>query len=219
LDTTDRKLPRLTAFYIEYLKEHDTYKFVEQTAKYYNEAALIRLTGSRHPETRRAAAQLLGFLGTYQSNEVLGHLLKDPDRSVRLLAESSMKSIWTREGSDHQRHELHEIMRLIAMQQFGEAVRHANNLLDLYPLYIEARNQRAIALFAQQKFQESIEDSTIVLDLNPFHFGAAIGMGHAYLQLQNKDLAVACFQHALEINPNLDMIRRHLERLLQSRIR
>jgi tetratricopeptide (TPR) repeat protein len=161
-------------------------------------------------ETRRAAALMLGFVGTGQANDVLGRLLKDDDRSVRLIAESSLKSVWSREGSKEQRQKLYLVMRLVATQEYGEAISHANVLLDEFPFYVEARNQRAIALFALKKFEQSIEDNRIVLDLNPYHFGAAIGMGHAYLQLRDKLQAIECFQQALTINPNLETIRGHL---------
>lgn len=206
---------RLTGLYLKYLDRHDTASLVEQTSKYYEESTLWRLADSTDVETRRATALILGFIGTYDSNPILGRLLHDEDRSVRLLAENSIKNIWPRDASEFHRHELCEIMRLIQSQEFEEAVRKANILLEEAPLYAEARNQRAIALFALGEFQDSIEDGAIVLDMNPFHFGAMIGMGHAYLQLDNKELAIFCFQHALKINPNLESVRRHLARITQ----
>jgi tetratricopeptide (TPR) repeat protein len=216
MDSHSKQQPRLTTLYFDYLQQHNVRSFIEQAMKYYNESSLIRLTEAVCVETRRAAALTLGFVGTYQANDSLGHLLKDRDRTVRLLAEGSLKSVWSRDGSEEQRQGLYTVMRLIALQNFGEAVNLANILLDEYPFYVEARNQRAIALFALKKFEDSIEDSRMVLDLNPFHFGAAIGMGHAYLQLRNKPEAIECFQRALAINPNLEAVRRHLERLTQS---
>jgi len=219
MDSSKRQLPRLTAFYHVYLQQHDARKFIEQVMDYYNESSLIRLTDALCVETRRAAALALGFIGTYHANDVLGLLLKDQDRSVRLIAEGSLKSVWSREGSKAQRQELYAVMHLVVAHQFGSAVHRANILLDEYPLYVEARNQRAIALFALKKFEESIEDSKIVLELNPFHFGAAVGMGHSYLQLRDNRRAAECFQWALSINPNLESVRRHVERLTQSWLR
>ena len=213
MDSPNNHLPRLTTAYFAYTQKHDIRTFINHVTEHYNEASLIRLTGSLCAETRRAAALALGFVGTYQANAALGTLLKDRDRSVRLIAEGSLKSVWSRDGTEEQRHELYAVMRLIASQQFGSAVHRANILLDVYPLYVEARNQRAIASFALKKFEESIEDSRIVLDLNPYHFGAAVGMGHAYIQLGDVHRAVECFQRAMSINPNLESIRRHLERL------
>ena len=193
--------------------------FIDQITEHYNESSLIRLTGAMCVETRRAAAAALGFVGTYQANEALGRLLKDRDRNVRLISEGSLKSVWSRDGSESQRRQLYGIMRHIAAQQFGTALNRANVLLNEYPLYVEARNQRAIALFALKRFEKSIEDSRIALDLNPFHFGAAIGMAHAYMQLQDHQQAIECFQRALFINPNLESVRIHLEQLTQSWMR
>jgi len=218
MDSLDKPQPRLTTLYRAYVQEHDTRSLINQVTKYYSESALIRLTGAVCVDTRRAAAMMLGFVGTYQANDALGHLLTDRDRSVRLIAESSLKSVWSRDGSEEQRQQLYAIMRHIAAQEFGEAVNRANILLDESPLYIEARNQRAIALFALKKFEDSIEDSRMVLDLNPYHFGAAVGMGHAYLQLRDRQGAIDCFRQALAINPNLETVRQHLERLIQSRM-
>ena len=181
--------------------------------QYYDESTLMRLTLAECTQTRRAAALTLGFIGTYQANDSLGRLLKDQDRTVRLITENSLKLVWSRDGSEEQRQELYAVMRLIAAQNFGEAVSRANILLDEFPHFVEARNQRAIALFALKKFEESIEDSRIVLNLNPYHFGAMIGMGHAYLQLHDTLSAIECFQQALVINPNLEDIRRHLDHL------
>jgi len=214
LDSFDNQSPLLNTFYLTYRQRHDARTFINQTMQHYNESSLIRLTGALCAETRRAAALMLGFVGTYQANDALGRLLRDCDRSVRLIAESSLKLVWTRDGAEEQRQQLNHIMRLIADQEYGEAVRQANVLLDAYPFYAEAINQRAIALFALKQFEKSLEDCLAVLDLNPYHFGAAIGIGHAYLQLHDTSQAIEYFRLALTINPNLDKVRSHLERLM-----
>ena len=216
MDSLDRQQPRLATLYFAYLQQHDTRSFIHQVTQCYNESTLIRLTESVCVNTRRATALVLGFVGTYQANDSLGTLLKDRYRTVRLLAEGSLKMVWSRDGSEEQRQQLYVVMRLIGEHHFGEAVNQANMLLDEFPHYVEARNQRAIALFALKQFAESIEDSRAALELNPYHFGAAIGMGHAYLQLRDQSSAIECFQQALSINPNLDSVRCHLERLIQS---
>jgi len=218
LESDTLTIPRVAAFYLDYLKNHDMTAFVDKVARHYTQATLLRLASSLQVDTRRAVAIILGFVGTYEANSTLGELLHDPDRSVRLLAEGSIKSVWSRDGIEEHRQQLREIMRLISNQRFTDAIRLANNLLDENPLFAEVRNQRAIALFATGEFQDAIEDNAIVLDLNPFHFGAAIGMGHGYLQLKDEENAVICFQHALGINPNLESVRHHLERLTQQDI-
>ena len=211
----ESSLPRLTHSYLEYLQHFNTGKLLEDVAQCYTPSTVLRLACALQVETRRAVALVLGFIGTYDANSALGKMLRDPDRSVRLLAENSIKNVWPRDGSETQRHMLRQIMRNVNSLQFDEAVRLANILLEECPLYAEARNQRAIALFAMGDFQNAIEDGNIVLDLNPYHFGAAIGLGHAYKKLNDTESAVFYFQKALEINPNLESIRRHIERMVK----
>ena len=215
MDIYHESLPRLTHSYLEYLQHFDTSKLLEEVVCFYAPATVLRLAYADQVETRRAVALVLGFIGTYDANAVLGVMLRDPDRSVRLLAENSIKNVWPREGAETQRHALRQIMHNINTLQFDEAVRLANILLEEFPLYAEARNQRAIALFAMGDFQDAVEDGAIVLDLNPFHFGAAIGLGHAYKKMHDTDSAVFYFQKALDINPNLESIRRHIERMVK----
>ena len=208
---------RLTTLYFVYLQQYYARTFINETTRHYNEYSLICLTGSMYIKTRRAAAQVPGFAGTYQTNDVLECLLQDHDQSVRLITENRLKLVWSRGGSEKQRQELYVVMCLIVTHECGEAVNNANVLLDEFPLYVESRNQRAIALFALKKFEKSIEDSRIVMDLNPYHFGTVIGKGHAHLQFYDKSQAIECFQHALHVNPNLETIHRHVECLTQSR--
>ncbi|GHT30989.1 trfA protein [Planctomycetales bacterium] len=207
--------PRIAAFYLDYLHQHDLQRFLNQVNQYYTQPALLKICCSQHLNTRRAAAHILGFIGDYEANPQLGKMLNDSDRSVQLLAEASIKHVWTRFGNEQERRELRTVMRMISNQEYAEAIRVANILLETAPLFAEARNQRAIALFAVGDFQNAVEDTSIVLDLNPFHFGAAVGMGHSYLQLGNKDLAAECFRHALQINPCLESARCHLLRIEQ----
>ncbi|MGL6196206.1 MAG: hypothetical protein ACRC2T_15425, partial [Thermoguttaceae bacterium] len=51
------------------------------------------------------------------------------------------------------------------------------------------------------------------LELNPFHFGAAIGMGHAFMQIRDSNAALECFDIAVKINPNLMHIRKLMEKI------
>lgn len=206
---------RLACFYEVYLRDHNTNQFIDAVIQFYNEAALIRLTTSYQPLSRRAAALALGFMGSYEANAALGSLLHDDDSQVALIAESSIKNVWSRAGTPSQRSELRAIMREIANANYAEAVRLANNLLEEQPRFSEARNQRAIALFALRQYEDAIRDCIVVLEENPFHFGAAVGMGHAYLQLGEHGIALGAFHYALHINPQLAQIQKQVAMIEQ----
>ena len=194
---------RLCTFYHEYLVKQETSLFVRQVGEFYAQPTLVRLATSSHTDSRRAAVLALTYLGDYGANDVFGRLLHDDDQTVRLLAEIGIKNLWPRDGDDQHRTQLRTIMRLNATNQFQEAIYRTDMLLDEFPEYAEAWNQRGIANFGLKKFEDAIEDAYAALNLNPFHFGAATGMAHAYLQLKDWMTAIDCFELALEINPNL----------------
>lgn len=208
---------RLAQLYVAYGEHHQTRDFIDGVLEHYTEAALVRLTSSRCVISRRGAALALGFVGSFQANGSLGRLLVDDDPQVALLAESSIKSVWTRSGTPQARQELCRVMQEIANGDYAEAVRLANNLLERVPYFAEVRNQRAIALFALQQYEGTIRDCAIVLEDNPFHFGAAVGMGHAYLQLGEYGVALFAFHYALKINPRLTQIEKQIA-LIESRM-
>ncbi|MGL6226809.1 MAG: tetratricopeptide repeat protein [Thermoguttaceae bacterium] len=203
MEVIPRQSPQLIAFYEEYLETQNTIRFIEQVRRTYTQSTLIHLAKRENVLTRRSSLLALGFLGDYCVNELFGRSLHDPDRTVRLLAEKGIKRIWTRAEKESDQQQLCDIIRLIAANESDEAIRRANILIAQSPDFAEVWNQRAIAYFSLKLFDESIADSEITLELNPYHFGAAIGLGYARLQLNEYDAAIVSFEQALSINPNL----------------
>jgi len=220
MDTKVVQQNRLCTFYQDYLVKQDSSQFVRLVGECYTQPTLLRLATSSHPDSRRAAVLALTYLGDFSANDVFGRLLHDDDQTVRLLAEIGIKNLWPRDGDDRHRNRLRTIMRLNATEQFQDAIFLTDALLDEFPEYAEAWNQRGIAHFGLKKFEDMIEDAYATLNLNPFHFGAATGMGHAYLQLKDWVTAIDCYQLALDINPNLKMLRDAIVRISEgSRVR
>ena len=48
---------------------------------------------------------------------------------------------------------------------------------------------------------------------NPSHFGALSGYGQIYLQLNEPERALAYFERALAVNPNMEQVERVIEEL------
>lgn len=206
---------RLEVSYQEYLKTQNTAAFIEQVQQSYTQATLLRLAASAHISSRRAAVLALTYLGDYEANNMFGRLLHDPDQMVRLLADIGIKSLWPRVGSDVQRSRLREVMRLNAADLYRDAVRSSSELIDEFPDFAEAINQRGIAHFGLKMFDEAISDASCALDLNPFHFGAVIGMGQAYLHKKEFLAAIDCFELAMEINPNMTALRKTIVKITE----
>ncbi|MGQ9505256.1 MAG: tetratricopeptide repeat protein [Thermogutta sp.] len=211
-----RNLPRtalLAGYYEDYLKHQDTARFVAEVNLRYTQGTLQRLL--EHPafELRRAAAMALGFLGDYDSNASLGKALNDPDPTVRLLAETSIRKVWLRYGTEAQQKQLSVIIRLNAARRYREAVLRADRLIEEVSGFAEAYNQRAVAYYGMGEHADAIQDCRMALELNPYHFAAAAGMGQAYLELRDHVAALDAFRRALKLNPDLQAVRMQVTRL------
>jgi tetratricopeptide (TPR) repeat protein len=212
-DNSSARIPFLVLLYRQYLETQDTAGFISKAARAYTQGTLERLTLHDTAEVRRAAALALGFLGDYECNAALGRALQDEDRTVRIIAENSIRNVWTRAGGEEDRQALAVVLRLNTAQHYDEAVRRASELLKRAPWFAEAWNQRAIAKFALKRLGECIEDCHQALEINPYHFGAAAGMGQAYLQLGSNAAALESFRRALNLNPDLEAVRVQIARL------
>lgn len=204
---------RLTIWYQEYLKDQQSAAFIQNVARRYTMGTLERLAMHARAETRRAAVLALGFLGDFAVNPTLGAALDDADRTVRMLAENSIRTIWRRDGGPADRERLSRVIRFNLSERYEDAIREATELVSVAPAFAEAWNQRAIAHYSLGKYSASIQDCHQTLELNPFHFDAAAGMGQCYLQLGEARAALDALRRALGLNAGLDGIRAGVEQL------
>jgi len=214
------KAPQLDAIYQEYLTNETSARFVAEVSRHYTLGTLARLAACGSRTTRRAAVLSIGFLGSYESNDVMGRALHDSDRVVRVLAENSIREVWYRDGSEQQRQELQCIIRLNNAQRFEQAARDATCLIQEADGFAEAWNQRAIAYYQMERFRDSLCDCQQAIERNPYHFPAAIGMGHCHLEVFDAVAALEGFRLALSINPDMENVRAqvgYLQRTLEGR--
>jgi tetratricopeptide (TPR) repeat protein len=216
-DTRPVALERL---YHRYLDTENTAAFVKGVSERYLLSTLERLAVGGGHVLRRASVMAIGFLGDFSQNAILGQAMSDHDRGVRLLADSGIRQLWRRDGNLPQQRLLARICRLNQNDQYADAIREASALIDQAAHYAEAWNQRAVAYFASRQFEDAANDCHQTQELNPYHFGAAVGMAHCYLRLDQPLAALENFRRALALNPDLEDIRGQinlLERTLEGR--
>jgi tetratricopeptide (TPR) repeat protein len=88
------------------------------------------------------------------------------------------------------------------------------------PGFAEGWNRRATVLYLAGEYQRSIADCDEVIKRNPYHFGALAGYAQIYIRLEYYDRALDYSRRALEVNPNMEGVRRNLmllERLQEQR--
>jgi len=208
--------PILLRFFSRYLDDRAPARFIVDIADHYSEATLLRLAQYGNVVERRAALMALGLTGSFECNRVFAKALADEDRGVRMLAEDSIHEIWARAGNARQQHQLLQVKRWNQGGHFEKAAEFTTEMCHVAPEFAEAWNQLGIAQFFLEQLEESIQSCWRALAVNPFHFEAALGMGHAYLELDEPLSALEFYQQAIELNPNLESIRLQVARMQRS---
>jgi tetratricopeptide (TPR) repeat protein len=207
------RYPKLDKFYQQFLNEESSADFVQSVSLNYSPGTLERLATSGQRMTRRSAILALGFVGSFDNNEVMGLALSDSDRAVRMLADHGIRQLWHRQGSAGQQSALQHIYQMVEQSRMNEAIEEATCLIAANDELGEAYSQRAIAYSAVGNYESALIDCREALQCNRFHFPAAIGLAHCCLQINETSGALASFRLALNINPDLDNVRRQVAKL------
>ena len=205
--------PLLDVYYRRFLSEEHSANFIYSVSQQYTLASLETLTRSCTRMTRRGATLAIGFLGSYRQNTLLGELLHDRDRGVRLLADHGIRQVWMRFDRPTLEVGLRRLVRLNQQRLYQAAIDCADELLGLNSDMAEAWNQRGIALCQLGDVEQAIDDCRRTLDRNPYHFLAALGMGNCYLDLGDVFSSLDAFRTALAINPDLESVRSQIDQL------
>ena len=213
MDTRRLRTPVLVVYYNRYLTNQDCALFVKRVARRYSCGTLERLVNVGDHTTRRAAVFALSLLGDYKSNAVLGRALVDRDRGVRCIAESGIRELWCRAGSEQDRETLFRIVNLNDERRHSEAARLATELIRAAREIAEAWCQRGMAHYQLGQYDAAIRDCHQALELNPYHFTAAAGMGQCYMLQDNPVAALEAFRRALRLNPGMEEVRAQVVRL------
>lgn len=168
---------------------------------------ITELLHSDDADARNVAILALAMVGEKCCVPLLADLLRSADPSVNELAEHALWSIWFRSGSPEANHELNRGAVAINCKQLLHAVEHFDRAVGLCPDFAEAFNQRAIAYYLLEEYEESLRDCQRAAELMPCHFGAWAGAGHCQAHIGDTDGAIASYERAVEINPNLPCIK------------
>ena len=102
---------------------------------------------------------------------------------------------------------------------YDAALKLFDRVVELAPGFAEGWNKRATTLFAMGQFEKSVQAIDKVLALEPRHFGALSGLGLCDIRLGKDKEALAAFERAAAIDPNLPGVQAHIEALKQRLIR
>lgn len=176
--------------------------------------------GDRDVQVRRQAANRLGEIGVMTDTPVLLQALRDADAPTREHAEQAVWRIWGRSGDPR----VDQLYRTGVKQMSGgdlpKSIATFTRIVELKPGFAEGWNKRATLYFLAGEYHKSLADCAQVVKRNRYHFGALAGYGQIYLRLEDYERSLEYFQRALEVNPNMDSVKRNillLEQLIEQR--
>ena len=177
------------------------------------------------PALRLAGVARLGEVGRMADAERLVARLRDADAEVRDAAQAALWQVWSRSG-DAAVDAL--LARGTAQMQRGEldaALASFDAVVRRRPGFAEGWNKRATVHYLRGDNALSLADCDQVLRRNRHHFGALSGAGQIHLRLGQVEQALAFFERAVAVNPNLigpqqtiPMLEQQLRELGRTRI-
>jgi tetratricopeptide (TPR) repeat protein len=176
------------------------------------EQALAGL-GRSDLEARRQAAAWMGEVGRMEDVPALVKVLRDPDPVVRALAEHALWQVWSRSGDSEIDRLFQQGVAQMTQRDGPAAIATFSRIIEKRPEFAEGWNKRATVYFLMGEYEKSLADCDEVVKRNPSHFGALAGYGQIYLQLNQPDRALAYFERALAVNPNLEQVEQVIEEL------
>lgn len=165
------------------------------------------------PLERRRGALGLETAGRMEDAPVLIAALRDPDESVRAIAEEALWAVWSRSGDARVDEIFKRGMSEMSAEHLSEAIATFTRVIELKPDFAEGWNKRATVLYLAGEYRRSLADCDEVIKRNPQHFGALSGYGQIYLRLDQPGKALEYFRRALAVNPNLDGVQGTIEQL------
>lgn len=182
-------------------------------------AAVDALAGA-DVEARRNAATRLGEVGVMADVAPLVRALRDADKDTRDNAEQALWRIWARSGDAAVDRLYAKGVEEMAAGELQQAIATFTRVIGLAPDFAEGWNKRATLYFLVGDLRKSLADCDEVIKRNPHHFGALAGYAQIYARLEYYDRALAYSRRALEVNPNMEGVRRSivvLEHILEER--
>ncbi|MDB5545640.1 MAG: hypothetical protein JWO64_2789 [Hyphomicrobiales bacterium] len=146
-------------------------------------------------------------------DDLFDRLGKTRDEAEAQGIAGAIQRVWSRSGSDTADIVMERAGKLIGQKDWKLAEEMLDRLVDIEPQWAEAWNRRATVRFFQRDTPGAMEDLAHVLQLEPRHFTALVGVGAILERNEQNAQALRVFRRVLEINPQLEEIRKKVDKL------
>lgn len=145
--------------------------------------------------------------------DLFGRLSKAKDANEARTIMRGIERMWQISGSDTADLLMTRAREAVGKKNFKLAAELFDRIVALEPEWAEGWNQRATTRFYQDDDAGAVEDIGRALALEPRHFNALIGLGFILKRNEQKARALQAFKKALELNPQLENIKKQVDEL------
>lgn len=136
--------------------------------------------------------------------ELYRKLGEAPDEQSAKVLSSAIEKLWQRSGSDTIDLLMRRAGLLMEKEDFDDALKLLNEIVEIAPDYSEGWTRRAAVFFVQKDYGKSLRDLRSALALDPSHYKAVQGLALLMQELGDKESSLKAFRHLLKIHPYLD---------------
>jgi len=159
---------------------------------------------------RAEAVAWIAEHGRMDDTQRLAARLRDDSPLVRSTAEQALWHLWSRSGDEEVDQLLAQGVGQMQAGQYEAAVALFSEVIRRKPDFAEGWNKRATVYFLAGDLEASRADCDEVLRRNPQHFGALSGYGLIEFRQRRYERAIAWWERALEVNPNMEGVAANL---------
>lgn len=134
---------------------------------------------------------------------LFGALKAAPDQTSAEAIENRIWAQWLASGSDTVNLLMVRVKHLIEKENYDNAVRMLDAIIEIRPQYAEAWNRRATVFYLKKDYGSALADLRQVLRREPRHFGALSGLGTIMQDVGDEKHALEAYRAALDVYPRL----------------
>ena len=125
----------------------------------------------------------------------------------------AIERAWLQSGSDTADLLMRRALQALKKKNYKLALRLLDKIVVIQPEWSEVWNQRATARYYDDNPDGAVADIAEALAREPRHFSALVGLGLILRRAKQEDLALKVLRQAITINPQLQDIKKTIEKL------
>ncbi len=125
----------------------------------------------------------------------------------------AIERAWLQSGSDTADLLMQRTLQAMKKKNYKLALQLLDKMVVIEPGWAEIWNQRATARYYEDNPDGAVADIAEALSREPRHFSALVGLGLILRRANQEQMALKVFRRAVQINPQLEDIKKTIEKL------